>query len=733
MNLLLFISVLCVPFLPYIWTSSSSELADFQFDGDNDRDVEITKSDGIDRIDVNWEDRTSDSGAFDVKEQRIRDSLAQATKDVTYMKQFAQILPIMRTLTKQQRLVLASLISAQASGRSNGNVMNFAQVEELFGDRKTLLLPIIFDIANLVRSAGTSSQNTQGKMYQEHEAVPDPQYLRRSFRESLSEATNIKNNRVINTTESEITQSNIKDDRLQIEESNGSIKTLLPQTLSKLMEQSSDARNFHERKLNMSNFQGKTDQIALESRIPLNITLPRSLSNISLEQYEHMALSDLNDTVVENDVSRGNGTEDLPTPEMLISRYRVKNPYRKNTIVHPHTGIDLRTCERFGTLCLRVEDYPMQQIMGSIRRHKHAMSALLAEYIDKEEMEQQYYLQEIANNKRREDDEMQPSGMCPSVIRYARPQKARSASGEWKYIVNTGQHTQTLRLEKCGKPEESCTYLTDNFRSRCVQIYNYHRLLSWDNTRGLHIDIFKVPTCCSCHIDGYREKFPPINSYNADADIDDYRFSASNIHTQNTHYSTIVSDDSEDNNGDDGDSIAYQYSNGFKRSPSKYNKYADDSLLQSSTKSYLRPPSDEYSAAGGTFKRGPSGKRRRPIRTNIRDQVVGNSDFLPDIIPAHDILTERSTTRRKSSTTPLFTTTTNESTKRVSSARLPSISTASTSSVDLGKRVNYNYHPIIDFFGDSVKGDKEIDDRIGYSQDEPSWKPLQFRRSGRDE
>lgn len=171
-----------------------------------------------------------------------------------------------------------------------------------------------------------------------------------------------------------------------------------------------------------------------------------------------------------------------------------------------------------------------------------------------------------------------------------------------------------------------------------------------------------------------------------------------------------------------------------KTKNSKLAPYLPNPTLES----YLRPPSsisDEYSAVGGAFKRGPSGKRRRPIRTNIRDQVLGNSDFLPDIIPAHDILTERSTTRRKSSTTPIFTTTTTkESTKRVSSPKLPSISTASTSSVDLGKRVNYNYHPIIDFFGDSVKGEKEIDDRIGYSQDEqPSWKPLQFRRSGRDE
>ena len=38
---------------------------------------------------------------------------------------------------------------------------------------------------------------------------------------------------------------------------------------------------------------------------------------------------------------------------------------------------------------------------------------------------------------------------CPSVIKYARPQLARAASGVWKYIINTGEHTQTLRLEKC--------------------------------------------------------------------------------------------------------------------------------------------------------------------------------------------------------------------------------------------------------------------------------------------
>lgn len=74
------------------------------------------------------------------------------------------------------------------------------------------------------------------------------------------------------------------------------------------------------------------------------------------------------------------------------------------------------------------------------------MTALLADNPN----EWRIHLEEMEAKKRREDDNNIPSsGMCPSIVRYARPQKARSASGEWKYIVNTGQHTQTLRLEKC--------------------------------------------------------------------------------------------------------------------------------------------------------------------------------------------------------------------------------------------------------------------------------------------
>ncbi|XP_061390430.1 mucin-2-like [Musca vetustissima] len=137
------------------------------------------------------------------------------------------------------------------------------------------------------------------------------------------------------------------------------------------------------------------------------------------------------------------------------------------------------------------------------------MTALLAEYTEKpyggvdfgddfEDFNQ--------GKKRRQDTNEVHAGLCQSIVRYARPQKARSASGEWKFIVNTGKHTQTLRLEKCTNPQETCSYLSSTYKSYCSQVYNYHRLLSWDKTRGLHVDIFKVPTCCSCQINGMRQQ-----------------------------------------------------------------------------------------------------------------------------------------------------------------------------------------------------------------------------------
>ncbi|XP_039294454.1 uncharacterized protein LOC111047194 [Nilaparvata lugens] len=92
------------------------------------------------------------------------------------------------------------------------------------------------------------------------------------------------------------------------------------------------------------------------------------------------------------------------------------------------------------------------------------------------------------------------SKMCASRVEMAKPKRARTTMGNWKYIVNTGDYSQSLRLEMCLRPQASCSYIAPGVRSECMQVYNYHRLLTWDQSTGLAMDMFKVPTCCSCHI-----------------------------------------------------------------------------------------------------------------------------------------------------------------------------------------------------------------------------------------
>ena len=290
-------------------------------------------------------------------------------------------------------------------------------------------------------------------------------------------------------------------------------------------------------------------------------------------------------------------------------------------------------------------------------------------------------------------------------------------------------------------PDESCTYLTDNFKSRCIQIYNYHRLLSWDNARGLHVDIFKVshsnpfamsefmtlslwlfqvPTCCSCHIDGFRDKFPPLNSYTAAQDLsDNYQFAS-------TKYSTITEADEEDEEALSG-SIAYQYSNGFKKTSKPVNhqplktvknrieKLKKKQPIHTTLGTYLTPPANGEFDGVGSFKRSSSNRvHRRPIRKNLRDQSISGSEAHPNIKPfPGDLTTDRPSNKRRLTSTP-----SGVSTKKIPHSPLPP-----TTGSDMGKRVNYNYHPIIDFFGDTIQSDKEVD-RIGHTSDSNSWRPM---------
>lgn len=278
------------------------------------------------------------------------------------------------------------------------------------------------------------------------------------------------------------------------------------------------------------------------------------------------------------------------------------------------------------------------------------------------------------------------------------------------------------------QPQESCTYLTDNFRSRCIQIFNYHRLLSWDKTRGLHVDIFKVPTCCSCHIDGYREAFPPLslNDYKHPQIGNDFRSSPSQNHKiyKFPTLSTIADNNNDSEEEEDGNDAEEDEDDTF--AGYKIPSYGQIAHSASNTKthferikpsqqfpppstvgSYLSPPSTQYDTI--TFKRGPqisiAKRKRRPIRN---DQTASTSSIVHEVYSSNSDLT---TVKPKN-----FDLDDSESEVRNTNVRSPG-------------RINYNYHPIIDFFEED-KDEKSIEDRRGLRNDQKQtkWKPIVSRR-----
>lgn len=172
----------------------------------------------------------------------------------------------------------------------------------MFGERRNSILPIIYDIANIVKKnmIEKTDDNAFTTVEKSNKEFQSDDELHRSKRSTKFE-----------------------DDR----------------------------PSYHERKLNMTNFRGTSDsndQHAIESETRVHVSLPNSniTSSISLEEIENLAFKDLNGSAFityDNDTN-GSNIESLPEPEMLIRPYRV----RPRPI-----------SERFDNLYLYVIDYPM--------------------------------------------------------------------------------------------------------------------------------------------------------------------------------------------------------------------------------------------------------------------------------------------------------------------------------------------------------------------------------------
>ena len=95
--------------------------------------------------------------------------------------------------------------------------------------------------------------------------------------------------------------------------------------------------------------------------------------------------------------------------------------------------------------------------------------------------------------------------ICSSEILYGRPKLAKNVKGQWKVIVNAGQYTQTVRMEKCLQPNKGCSFVQSaasavGATSRCAQVNAFHRLMVFEKGKGFYIDTFRIPSSCACYV-----------------------------------------------------------------------------------------------------------------------------------------------------------------------------------------------------------------------------------------
>lgn len=201
----------------------------------------------------------------------------------------------------------------------------------MFGsdNSRPLLLPIIFDLANLIREGFLRSDK-----YEENEKQNHHQFLRRSFE------TQPRPNSTIREIDFASPVNYLRDDSLQVEISEPIIKNI------KSISSTSD--NIKAEPL----IQILNKNYSINSSIQSTLTRSSSSSladdipkvNLSMEEIENLALKDLNGTLVES-IKDVNGSE--ISPMALISRHRKRPSHQHNNNYRKSTGPLPETCERF--------------------------------------------------------------------------------------------------------------------------------------------------------------------------------------------------------------------------------------------------------------------------------------------------------------------------------------------------------------------------------------------------
>ncbi|XP_015594999.1 neurotrophin 1 isoform X2 [Cephus cinctus] len=139
------------------------------------------------------------------------------------------------------------------------------------------------------------------------------------------------------------------------------------------------------------------------------------------------------------------------------------------------------------TYCEHSPDYPENYIKTAIRTQESL----------------KYFtgVDEVVNIIQRIDDSpLEETQLCVSTEQVIIPKSAENRDKQWRYIVNHGNVTQGVRIERNEGSECKILESSPNgYKTSCKQKYIYRQLMALMANGSVSPDVFRFPASCCCH------------------------------------------------------------------------------------------------------------------------------------------------------------------------------------------------------------------------------------------
>ncbi|KAK0168051.1 hypothetical protein PV327_001890 [Microctonus hyperodae] len=141
-------------------------------------------------------------------------------------------------------------------------------------------------------------------------------------------------------------------------------------------------------------------------------------------------------------------------------------------------------------ICENVPNYPIDIIKQQLVEKQHLMNFQTEDAI-------------VGLSNNRFDDTEVQEPLCYTREQIMYPRGALTESNDYKYIVNTQDFVQGVRVEICVNEYSPCR-LVDGFASgyktMCEQKFIYRQLIAVINHDEIGPQYFRIPSSCCCHV-----------------------------------------------------------------------------------------------------------------------------------------------------------------------------------------------------------------------------------------